>query len=536
MDLGKLPVAQTRVRVKGTKIYADAFNSPLGQGTGMGQSYDAASQRRRGAGWRSSSSGPNASLTYALPTLRNRSRDAVRQNPYAESAVRTIATNVVGSGIKPQFRTPDAGLNRELSELWLDWSDEADAEGGTDWYGLQFLAVRGMVEAGEMFSRMRVRRPGDMLTVPLQLQLLEPEFCPVDEIRAVAGREILNGVEFNAFGQRTAYWMYRKHPQDWGLNSNIDLTPVPVPASEIAHLRQLRRAGQIRGEPWLTRALITLRDFDQYNDAELQRKKTAAMYSAFVKLVSPDGEFHPNETQAQDRDGTDEPGVSEVSLEPATVQHLLPGEEMQFAAPADVGGNYAAFITQQTRQIAVATGVLYEQLTGDWNQINDRTFRAAVNEFRRTVTAMQHGLVVWQLCRPVHRRWIDLAKLSGLIRPPRSVDERALYRVAWVPEGWQYIHPVQEVQAAQMAIRSGIKSRSMVVSESGYDIEMLDAEIAADNKRADQLELKFDSDGRQGKAGSGAGSGSGATGEENQGAGEREEEPAEEREEEEADA
>jgi len=514
-----LPVAKTRCRIKGTRIYADAFNQPLGGGV-AGQSYDAASTRRRGSGWLSAPSGPNASLTYALSTLRSRSRDAVRQNPYAESAVRTLTTNVIGTGIKPQFRTPDAGLNKDLAQLWLEWTDEADADGAMDFYGIQTLAVRGMVEAGEMFTRFRVRRPGDMLTVPLQLQLLEPEFCPESEIRAEAGREIRNGIEFNAFGQRTAYWMYRQHPQDWGILPGLDLTLVPVPASEVLHIRQVRRAGQIRGEPWLTRALITLRDFDQYDDAELVRKKVAALYTAIVTRPNAEGAFNPNEAQAQDEDGADEPGVAEASLEPGTMQYLDEGEDIEFAAPADVGGNYEPFVTQQQRRLATAAGILYEHISGDWNKINDRTFRAAVNEFRRNIEMLQHNIAVWQHCRPVHRRWIDLAVLSGLIVPPRSVDERGLYRVAWVPQGWSYIHPVQEVQAAQMAVRAGFKSRSMVVSESGYDAEAVEQEIADENKRAKQLSLTFDSDATYGKAGSGAGSGSGATGR-NEGAGER---------------
>jgi capsid protein len=35
-----------------------------------------------------------------------------------------------------------------------------------------------------------------------------------------------------------------------------------------------------------------------------------------------------------------------------------------------------------------------------------------------------------------------------------------------------------------------------VVSELGYDVEEIDAEIAADNKRADELRLQLDSDPR----------------------------------------
>jgi len=45
-------------------------------------------------------------------------------------------------------------------------------------------------------------------------------------------------------------------------------------------------------------------------------------------------------------------------------------------------------------------------------------------------------------------------------------------------------------------------SRSEAISAFGYDAEDVDAEIAADNRRADGLGLVFDSDPRKGAAGS----------------------------------
>jgi capsid protein len=63
---------------------------------------------------------------------------------------------------------------------------------------------------------------------------------------------------------------------------------VRVPASEIIHLFRPLRPGQIRGEPWLARALVKLNELDQYDDAELVRKKTAAMFAGFITRLSPE--------------------------------------------------------------------------------------------------------------------------------------------------------------------------------------------------------------------------------------------------------
>jgi lambda family phage portal protein len=165
---------------------------------------------------------------------------------------------------------------------------------------------------------------------------------------------------------------------------------------------------------------------------------------------------------------------------------------------------------QQERAVSAGVGILYEQLTGDYSKVNDRTWRAAVNEFRRACETWQHQIVVHQFCRPILRRWAELAVLAGRIRPPAGVTPAMIARADWLPPRWPYINPVQDVQAKRDEIRAGLTSRKREVAEDGYDVEDLDAEIAADNQRADALGLVFDSDPRRTTA---SGSGRAAAGE-----------------------
>ena len=123
--------------------------------------YEAAASTRRTQGWNPSSDGINALVSGGGDALRSRSRDMVRRNAWASNAVESFVGNCVGTGIKPQSRHLDAGVKRRLQELWLRWTDEADAAGLTDFYGLQALVCRSTVEAGECLVRIRERRPED---------------------------------------------------------------------------------------------------------------------------------------------------------------------------------------------------------------------------------------------------------------------------------------------------------------------------------------------------------------------------------------
>lgn len=447
--------------------------------------YEAASTGPRATTWNAPNLGPHSSIAMSHGQLVRRSRDALRKNGYAESAVRSVESNVVGTGIKPRWNTPDPELNKALGELWLDWTDEADADGRLDFYGMQALAVRAMESDGEVFGRFRVRRPGDMDTVPFQVQMLETDFVPVDEDRPRRGREVRAGIEFDAVGNRTAYWMRRRHPNDPAPLSVIrdDGLLHAVPASEVAHLYEPRRPGSIRGEPWLSRALVKLRDVDLTDDATVIRQQIANMFAAFI--TRPDDQ-NPIMSEAQ-ISGTQR---AVAGLMPGTVQILAPGEEITFNSPPDLGMTYEPFMRQQLRHISVAARSMYELVTGDYSKVNDRTFRASVNEFRRQMEMIQNHLIVFLFCRPTVLRWVDLALMSGLITPPASMDLRALYRVKWIPQGWKYIHPEQEVRAHEREVANKFRSRSDVINERGDDPEVVDAEIARDKEREQELGIE----------------------------------------------
>ncbi len=185
-------------------------------------------------------------------------------------------------------------------------------------------------------------------------------------------------------------------------------------------------------------------------------------------------------------------------LEPGTMQLLDPGEDIKFSEPSDVGGSYEAFMKQQLRAIAIGIGITYEQLTGDLSGVNYSSIRAGLIEFRRRCAMWQHNVVVFQFCRPVWNRWLELALLSGELDMNadwvKKGAKAAKEEVKWIPQGFDWVDPLKDQQAQQMAVRNGFKSRSEVVSELGYDIEEIDQEIAEDQRRASELGLNFDSD------------------------------------------
>ena len=457
-------------------------------------SYEGAGEGRRSASWDAPDVGINSINTPALRNLRARSRAAVRNDPYAFNVIDKRVSNLIGTGITPRPKIEDDTLRKVQQELWEDWVDESDADGLTDFYGQQALIARTVEIAGECFVRIRPRSLDENLAVPLQLQVLAPEFVPHDKFEpAKNGNSIRAGIEFNPAHQRVAYWMYRVHPSDASsLNAGYNQL-VRIPAAQVLHIFEPVEPGQLRGVPRLAPVLKRLRSLDNYDDAVLFRQEVANLFAGFISRPPPEASQQPRDPVTgqlltEDRDGF----TPMVALEPGTMQELGPGEEVEFSKPPDAGNNYPDFMRQQLMAAAAGTGTPYEILTGDMREVNDRALRVVLNEFRRRLEQLQFGVYVHQLCRPVRAAWMDMAVLAGRLKLDDYAQRRREYlRTRWVPQGWAYIQPVQDIQARMMEVNAGFNSRSEMVLRSGYDAETVDAENAADQARARDLGLNY---------------------------------------------
>lgn len=454
-------------------------------------SYDAASQGRRLKGWSPGSPGPTRAVVSQLSTVRSRSRDAGRNNGWIANGVRNWVSNEIGAGIKPRSKAPDPAFAAEANRLWdEEFAPAADYDGTLDIYGLMALAVRSRKESGEVFVRIRHLGLNSGAPVPLQFQLIESDQVPHTHNEQRRDSEIVAGIEFDLdSGKRTTYWMYRRHPSDMAMNG---LEQIPVPASEVIHHFAPLRPGQVRGIAETVQALIKARDFDEYDDAELTRKKTRANYTGAITRQSyDDSDFQFDPFTGEPIEGGAAPMVN---IEPGTFPALLPGEEIKLF-DADQGGAYGEFMRQQLMGVAASLGIPYELLSGDMRNVNDRILRALLNEYRRLIEQAQWLYTIPQLCQRMWEAFIDAAVLSGRLKARDYAANRRSYLACdWRPHAWRYMHPVQDAQGELMLIKGGLGSRAAAAAERGYDVEDIDRQNLADTERAQAMGLQYSHD------------------------------------------
>jgi lambda family phage portal protein len=456
--------------------------------------YEGADAGRRTAGWNTNNQSANAEIATGGIKLRDRARDMVRNNPYAARGVQAIANNVVGRGIKTQIkidtRAKVSDKEKRANNSWNTWSGTTacDYEGIHNFAGLQRICMRAVAESGEVFVRKRrVKRQfrrgkdGKRIEVPpIQLQVLEADFLSTNSRSGILpnGNQVIQGVELDKTGKRVAYHMFLSHPGSNDVVFASRFSTVRVPADEVLHLYRADRPGQLRGATWLASIMLRLRDFDLFEDAQLKRQQCAAMFAGFIHDIEgiDDAEETKQEVELADK------------MEPGMLELLPPGKEITLARPPGAE-NYGEFTTVVLHSVATGLGITYAQLTGNLAEVNFSSGRIGFLESHRNFDTWRNNIMLLQLIDPAFDWFAEGMELIGVnmsgARPVHTAPKREM------------IDPSKEIAALKTAVRSGFKSQSDAIRETGADPDTHYQELADDNATIDRLKLTLDTDPRK---------------------------------------
>lgn len=438
------------------------------------RAYEGAKTGRRTSGWVTANSSANAEIAPAWSRLVSRSRDLVRNNPYARKGITTFERHLVRTGVPADWDSP------LVQKDWDQWIEECDYNGQLDLYGLQRLAVRTWKESGEVLVRHHVEPSSRGMRIPYTLQLLEPDYLDATKIGPTTnGNFAICGVEFDPRGRCVAYWLFPQHPGDLMFIPK-SLQSQRVPANQITHLYSVERPGQVRGIPQLAASIMKARDLDDYEEAELVRKKIEACFVAVI--TKPYNAEGIGEEQTQ----TDDTKTRLEKVRPGQFAYTRYGEDVKFGNPSTMQG-YGDYTKTQLRAIAAGIDCTYAQLTGDLSDVNYSSIREGKLEFRALIEMEQELTFLPMFLRPISKNFARIGYLRGTLRPAPDNS-----KVNWTMPVLDWIDPLKEVTATKEEIRACLKSISAALRERGYNPDKVFAEIAAEREKLQKLGLNPD--------------------------------------------
>lgn len=186
-------------------------------GTTKKRSFAAAQVGRLTADWFAPGSSQDTELTGDLVTLRNRSRQMIRDNPHATNIKRIFQNNVVGTGIGIQCQVtkkngvPDQKINDAIELAWYNWCDRDSCHtaGQLCLNDLLRLVVGAVFQDGEILIRKIHQKFGNS-EVPFALEVLESDLLietPYAVQSVPNNHSVRLGVEVNNWMRPVAYWL-----------------------------------------------------------------------------------------------------------------------------------------------------------------------------------------------------------------------------------------------------------------------------------------------------------------------------------------
>jgi len=452
----------------------------------MLSSYRGANKSRLRSNWLPGANSADQDLLPELSDLRERSRDLNRNDPVAAGITSTITTNVIGTGINPQSRIDKDSLKinpnevknfqKEAERSWEKWVPFADAGERLDFYEIQQLVDRQILENGEAIILPLMLKEDGIRPFSLALDVIESDRLgtPSD---LNGDKSVRYGVRIGNRGEPIEYYIKKTHPGDSTLvdsRKNIDNSSKSYnvyPAKNILgrknvlHLYWMNRPGQTRGVPFFAPVLTYFKDLADYLEAELVSARIAACFSIFITKEDAAAAASARTSS------TDSSGKQVEELEPGMIEYLSPGETIAAFNPNRPGGSFEPFVNRILRAISAALGLPYELVAKDFSQTNYSSARAALLEARRYFRVRQEWIAK-KLCQPVWEMLLEEAWLRNQLPATNFYEQRLDWtRARWIAPGWSWVDPLKEVQASKLAMEIGVSNLSDECASQGKDWE-----------------------------------------------------------------
>ncbi len=441
--------------------------------------YTGAGNGKAMRGWYVSGGDAQADSLASLDTLRDRSRDLYRNNPIANGAIKTIVSNVIGTGLRMQSRVDREflGLSDEQADLWEAkterlfrvWAQShfSDQEEKQNFYEAQKLILSSVLQTGEAFVLLPVRpRQGE--SSQLRYRIIDSD--RVDQPPSMAESDrISQGVETDSLGKPIAYYISDRHPGSafpGVLAYNRILRAGPRSGRLLVlHLFTCERPEQRRGVPFLSPVILSLKQLGRFTEAELMG---AVLQSYLTMIVKP-------------KDSADLPGTTntgheryEQRTEAGLTYTLNPGDDVELPKQTRPNDSFDQFITSMLKQIGMSLEIPFEVLIKHFNSSYSAS-RAAMLDAWRSFRAKRAWFAA-NFCQVLYEEFLFENILRNRIDAPNfftSAEAKAAWCSAeWVGPSPGQLDPIKETMAAKLRIENNLSTYSRESAElNGTDFE-----------------------------------------------------------------
>lgn len=452
------------------------------------RSFNSAKTDRITGNWTNTPQPINGVLQRNLRTLRARSREQYINNDYALRFVNIVKRGVLGStgfSLKSIPQNLDGTTDRDaaiaIEKAFKDWGkkNHCDYSGRNSFKKIQDLILSSIIIDGEAI----VRKVIGQGKYNYQIMLYDAELLDVTNNQTDRnGTYIKMGVECDSNSHKPLYYHFLATEGSQDSYERSGKRYNRVPASEICHIFVPEFIGQLRGIPWMSRALFRLMILGRYEDAALVAAESGAENLGF--LIPKSGEI----SEEYKGDGVDENGETVYKSEAGSMETLPPGYDVKAFNPNYPHQQYEMYMKQVLRGIASGLDITYNRFGNDLQGVSFSSMRSGEIEDRDIFRCIQNwlsdDLMTWIFDQEEETSWLKMALLSSQIKIGKTalkLSKIEKYRQArFFGRAWEWSDILKENKAKDTAIKNRTLSRSEIIRERGLEPNEVFDEIAAE--------------------------------------------------------
>jgi lambda family phage portal protein len=457
--------------------------------------YEAANPDRTRKGRVAPGSG-NLAVNKAGRTLREMARYFEQNHDLARGVLNDLVLKTVGpTGIacEPQPRTAEGeihdGFAAALLDLWRDWCKRPEVTWLHDWASTQRLLARSWFRDGDVFAQQITGTLSSLnhgTTVPFSLEMIEADLVPIEYSLPP---NIVQGIELNAWGRPTGYYVYMFPPGEQ-VTATIGAALQPsmlkrVSADRMLHCRMVDRIRQLRGVSLFATVLQRLDDLKDYEESERIAAKVAASMAAVIKKGLPDDYAQPSEGEAR-----------ELKFRPGMIfDDLRPGEDISTIDTKRPNANLLTYRQGQLRGVASGTGTSFSSIARDYGGTYSAQRQELVESWAAYATLA--GEFTAAIVRPVYESFVAMAIASGAVRVPADVIPDTIDDAIYIAPQMPWIDPESEAVAATVLERNRYESGPAIIRRRGQSPRDIIAQESAWQRALEKAGLQVDTGAQQ---------------------------------------
>lgn len=441
--------------------------------------------------WKVGSQSINSDILNQGDKIRDRSKDASLNNSHIKKYLKMFLKNVVGSQgfrLKPLIKDrktglPDKAANNIVRDAWADFSkpEHFTVTGRVSFYKFLTIFATQFPTDGEYI--VHFAHSSDF-KYGFSNQLIDPRLLDYRlNLSFNNGDYIRLGVKFNKWGRPLSYYFKKNNtrPHDEYILNSADYDVIK--AEDIIHFFIEDDCVTVRGYPSTQIALLKLHNIESYTESELISARISSNKMGFLQ-TQEDAEKYVGQEEEAD-------GSIITEVEAGVIEKLPYGYEFKAFDPGSPNSNMPDFNKDQLREAASGLDVSYNTLASDGENINFSTMRSFSLDEREGWMVIQR-LLKEDLLDLIFNKFLDMAFLTNNLGnlPVQKLEE--FQKHEFKARSFPWVDPLKDMQTNALAIKMGVKSRTMVCDEIGTDVKEVFDDLEEEKSQSKKKDINVD--------------------------------------------